>query len=490
MKSKKHHVQHPHTAGPAGDTDYQLTQQLKFTEPALDLVIDFVPQTRLPVLPDSTTLDKGNFASYDGNVFHPDRPIQTLDNSVLAQLAIEAKAKMLAWIGGATSEVERAGQGYIARYEAADIYYSAETGAHEVHGDIRAKYNAFGAANGVLGLPTTDETKPPDNIGRFNHFQGGSIYWKPNTGPMVVRGAIRDMWAMQGWETSAFAYPIADYLTKTGNPLEYWGGFENGAIYSKDNTPEEALVVELAPRDLTNLVRKTFDKELKTADSDLGIQGGVNVLNISDWGYGFWESIPRTVTYEINGFYSTGIPVAADPTFRLELRFQFELLWKKGALTQPMAANCSPLRSTLLDLQAQLKKIDKFIKDPPKPVLNPEWTKLNKRVLDTNQLLMACENSNTTASLTLSEVDKTLIIYLRNWRISTSGPFNKELFDQLVKKLPDKFPFAVKTIPAKALLMDVLVTPQGGLKFLLAPGLFGKIRRDAFETELNNFIES
>jgi len=46
------------------------------------------------------------------------------------------------------------------------------------------------------------------------------------------------------------------------------------------------------------------------------------------------------------------------------------------------------------------------------------------------------------------------------------------------------------TIPANALLVDLLVTPQGGLKFLLAPGPFGQIRRNAFETQLNSFVES
>jgi hypothetical protein len=137
---------------------------------------------------------------------------------------------------------------------------------------------------------------------------------------MMVRGVIRDMWAAQGWEASEeFGFPVIDYLTTTGNPPEHWNGFQNGGIYSKNNIAAEAIVAEIDPEALTGLVRKTFDKALKAADPDLGIEGGVNVLNISDWGYGFWESRKRMITYEINGFYSNGIPLVADPTFRLEL---------------------------------------------------------------------------------------------------------------------------------------------------------------------------
>ena len=44
-------------------------------------------------------------------------------------------------------------------------------------GDIRNKWLSIGGASSVLGQPLTDELTTPDGIGRFNHFQGGSIYW-------------------------------------------------------------------------------------------------------------------------------------------------------------------------------------------------------------------------------------------------------------------------------------------------------------------------
>jgi hypothetical protein len=484
------------------DADDQF-KPLKFIDAEAGLGTRSSPQMRTPILTDAIELEHPGRVP----VLDPNRGA-TLNNIRLAQLAIEGKAKTLPWIGAVSSEFSAAGNGFIIRYDKADIYYSTETGAHEVHDDIRAKYNAFGAADGILGLPTTDQTPTQDAAGGlFNHFQGGSIYWTSHTGPMVVRGPIRNRWASQGWERSSFGYPIADYVTRPGTTTEFWAGFQNGAIYSKDNVADDALVAEIDPQTLTKLVRKTFDTRFKAADEDLGIQGGVNVLNVSDWGYGFWESTPRRITYEINGFYSIGYPgVIPDPTFRLQVTFQFELLWQKGPLTVPKATDCGRFRSALDDLKAQIAKVDRFLAEPvdgdhnaPKHVTNPAWTKLDQRIANATSLLMACTNSNVTSALTLSDVDKTVIIYLRDWHLSTSGAFSGKLYDELAKRVPDAFPFALTTVPSAALLVDLLVTPEGGLRFLLAPGAAerpvvgigtGKIRLDAFVTRLNNFVET
>ena len=90
-------------------------------------------------------------------------------------------------MGGAPSaDVDAAGTGFLRSFLNADIYFSPETGAHEVHGAIRDKYNTRGGAAGPLGLPLTDETGAPDGEGRFNHFQGGSIYWTERNGAAMV----------------------------------------------------------------------------------------------------------------------------------------------------------------------------------------------------------------------------------------------------------------------------------------------------------------
>jgi len=86
-------------------------------------------------------------------------------------------------------------------------------GAHEVHGEIAAHYRSLGGSGSFLGYPTTDETATPDRVGRYNHFQAGSIYWTPSTGAHEVHGLIRQLWAQRGWErNAALGYPVTDEL--------------------------------------------------------------------------------------------------------------------------------------------------------------------------------------------------------------------------------------------------------------------------------------
>lgn len=93
------------------------------------------------------------------------------------------------------------------------IVVESSAGAFEVHGAIRDKYLALGAEASVLGYPRTDETGTPDGVGRFNHFQGGSIYWTPGTSAHEVHGLIRGLWSSHGWETNPqLGYPISDEL--------------------------------------------------------------------------------------------------------------------------------------------------------------------------------------------------------------------------------------------------------------------------------------
>ena len=49
-------------------------------------------------------------------------------------------------------------------------------------------------------LPADRRNGHPGWVGRFNHFENGSIYWTPAIGPHEVHGLIRDFWAKQGWE--------------------------------------------------------------------------------------------------------------------------------------------------------------------------------------------------------------------------------------------------------------------------------------------------
>ncbi|MDQ0383049.1 GH25 family lysozyme [Amycolatopsis thermophila] len=103
------------------------------------------------------------------------------------------------------------GAGQYSAFGGSSLYYTPNTGAHLVGGDIRTKWLALGAEQ-KLGYPTTDETATPDGVGRYNHFSlaaGASIYWSPNSGAHAIQGAIRSKWAALGWETG-LGYPTTD----------------------------------------------------------------------------------------------------------------------------------------------------------------------------------------------------------------------------------------------------------------------------------------
>ncbi|MDE8588986.1 polysaccharide deacetylase family protein [Arthrobacter sp. NQ4] len=107
------------------------------------------------------------------------------------------------------------------------IYWSPATGAHEIHGSIGGHYLEPGGPAGFLGFPLTDETGTPDGVGRFNHFAGGSIYWSPATGAHEVHGAIRAQWTALGWEHSRLGYPTSDEYGITGGRRS---DFQHGSI--------------------------------------------------------------------------------------------------------------------------------------------------------------------------------------------------------------------------------------------------------------------
>ena len=120
------------------------------------------------------------------------------------------------------------GLGRVSHFQYGAIFWSPDTGAHEVHGAIAHRWVAEGGERGRLGYPLTDESTTPDGAGRFNHFQHGSIYWSPQTGAHVVSGTIREKWAEQGWEQGALGYPVSDELELPdgrGRYVHFQGGF-------------------------------------------------------------------------------------------------------------------------------------------------------------------------------------------------------------------------------------------------------------------------
>lgn len=127
------------------------------------------------------------------------------------------------------------GYGRFRHFQGGSIYWTPDTGAYEVHGAILQKWESLGWERSDLGYPITDESTTPDGIGRYNHFQYGSIYWTPDTGAHEVHGAIREKWAQLGWERSDLGYPTTDEA-RTPDGIGRYNHFQYGSIYWTPDT--------------------------------------------------------------------------------------------------------------------------------------------------------------------------------------------------------------------------------------------------------------
>jgi LGFP repeat len=415
-----------------------------------------VAQPLTKAFPSAVVIAAGQRGRYAGSYI--DIAAQVDDISILeiveyraADRAIEKKAQALGGLPGAPQgDTYAVPGGYVRSYEGCDIYYSKAHGAHEVHGDIRAKYNALGGPAGILGLPVTDESGTPDGVGRYNHFANdGSIYWTPNSGPMMVRGAVRSHWASQGWEMGGLGYPVADEYRLPGlypadHPDLAWSLFQNGAILSKGSAAATALAADITPAELRGLIRTFVDRGLKQASSDLGLEAQVDLLAVSGWSYGFWQSQSRTVTFRLYGFHDNGI--LPDSTFEIEIRLRFALAW-------PMAFTY-PTHKTLI---AAL-----------------DWIRVHASGLGNGQLSTGIADG----------------IYKTFYR-GGADPEHSEVPNGAV--FIATFPTgANQTGSGNIDVIDVLTTAQGGVQVLVnpLPPIVGAFRRQFAQNQIEAFLQN
>ncbi|WP_331768121.1 FG-GAP-like repeat-containing protein [Embleya sp. NBC_00896] len=141
---------------------------------------------------------------------------------------------------------------------AAAITDGNNTGVHELHGNIHARWQATGGVRGPLGFPSTDETPTPGGGGLYNHFRTpgadtdtGSVYFSWDTGTWALYGAIRERWAALGYENGYLGYP-------TGNEYDFLGGrrqdFQHGYVHWIPGTTTDTPYAphrDIATADLT-----------------------------------------------------------------------------------------------------------------------------------------------------------------------------------------------------------------------------------------------
>ncbi|MDY5785068.1 alpha/beta hydrolase-fold protein [Corynebacterium sp.] len=191
-------------------------------------------------------------------------------------------------------------------FRGGQAFWSPETGAHALFGAILAKYNGLGGAAGWLGFPTTGETATPDGRGRFVHFQHGSIYWTPQTGAYAIPGDMFVAWGANGYENGDLKYPVAEaqaigdgfvqkfeggYLTRNPNGTSHY--IVHGAIgekYGQLNTAASELGY---PTSNEIAIRGGFFQQFEKGNIYWSAATGAHVIYYGEifdaWGKERWE---------------------------------------------------------------------------------------------------------------------------------------------------------------------------------------------------------
>jgi uncharacterized protein with LGFP repeats len=121
-------------------------------------------------------------------------------------------------------------------YAGGKILYSPDTGANVVTGQVLAKYESVGGPTGDLGFPTASETDgglaPQSRVVTFAAEDQPVIFWTPDFGAVIVRGAMNAAWQKLGGATGELGAPKTDQA-ENGNVISQQ--FNGGSIsWDKD----------------------------------------------------------------------------------------------------------------------------------------------------------------------------------------------------------------------------------------------------------------
>lgn len=133
-------------------------------------------------------------------------------------------AMMAAWekAGGDTStlgarkgDVYPVGDGFALDFDGGKMFYTTDTGAKYLYGPILAKYEALGGpVDSDLGFPTINEVPglagPDSRVSTFAASDNPVIFWTPDHGAFVVRGAMNAAWDKLGSSGGVLGAPLGD----------------------------------------------------------------------------------------------------------------------------------------------------------------------------------------------------------------------------------------------------------------------------------------
>ncbi|WIM86715.1 esterase [Candidatus Mycobacterium wuenschmannii] len=139
--------------------------------------------------------------------------------------SIAVAAATLAILGAGCSTAESPSD--VSTTQMTTKWVAAPSGKFLLQGQILQKYLDAGGSTSSLGSPISNEKPAPGN-GRFTLFEAGAIYWTPQTGAHVVAGNIRNTWEFDhGGPAGPLGYPTSDAHSAPGGPQQR---FQHGTI--------------------------------------------------------------------------------------------------------------------------------------------------------------------------------------------------------------------------------------------------------------------
>lgn len=156
------------------------------------------------------------------------------------------------------------------------VFFSPETGAHAVSGDILAKYESAGGPTGDFGFPVGAEADggvPDSRIQVFSAPDSPTIFWTRDHGAVIVRGAMKAAWDKLGGATGALGVPVGDQNTEGGIVTQKFSGGElswNSADNTFTSDPEN-LAQSLTGLEVPNAPLPSAPPVAPEGDKDSGL---------------------------------------------------------------------------------------------------------------------------------------------------------------------------------------------------------------------------
>ncbi|KUI24220.1 hypothetical protein AU196_20155 [Mycobacterium sp. IS-1742] len=135
-------------------------------------------------------------------------------------------------------------------YAGGKIFYTPQTGANVVTGQVLEKYESVGGPAGDLGFPTNSEADgglgSNSRISTFAAEDKPVIFWTPDYGAVIVRGAMNAGWSKLDGAKGPLGAPTADQ-TENGDVVTQ--RFSDGVLsYDRSTGRFSTEPANLAPR--------------------------------------------------------------------------------------------------------------------------------------------------------------------------------------------------------------------------------------------------